>query len=450
MKTTYFIEGRIGISTYVHMEEDGLHLSPVVRYSESTSICFDGLDEGDYPAYILRADGVYVAHAPERPMASFTHSLLRSLQNVLYDVMLYDDKTDVWYLYEEYLIQHRPELKYAIEKLRKMSHKPNRAAYTIMMVCFGHVKETESLLSCPHHNNYAWALLEGQLTAPWRHSEDYTFVWDKWTPVQRRHAVRNWYTYEVTVHMGDGVPPMYEWHEPQWDFLMRHINVSGCYPAISRIMDFMRETCGFVFVEKDLKYIQKATSRIYASDTDPCERMQIERLFRTIRLWWDNLRVLQESCEEEAIPRAFADLIQDEYWRYPRDLHAAHDENIMRLETRRSGSTFDKYADKYAAYKIDTVAGGYRFYTSGDERTWQVHATKLSQCVYASKYYEQKGVIVFVEKDGVPYGTIHWCDNRIDEARITQKVYSESEMPQEVQDIFTSQVVPQYEVLQNA
>ena len=66
------------------------------------------------------------------------------------------------------------------------------------------------------------------------------------------------------------------------------------------------------------------------------------------------------------------------------------------------------------------------------------------QCCYRLKYYShEESILTFVEKDGVPYGTIDYSleYHHIQQSRIDQSDYSKSSMPADVVKLFMKHVV---------
>lgn len=441
MKTLFVRYPGSAIGHRFHMEEDGLHVAPTETREDKSIL------END--KYIFSTDGVYAAATGKReaPCDNFFTWLYALGHGIGKEVT----ESEVWSSYMDWLSNNRPELKYAVQKIRKNWIKSGLAMqYTVIMLYYGDIKETESLLSCPYNNDVFGMLYSYELAAEYQDAPS----WEELTAAQRRHAVRNWTENDVTRCGPDYLPPLHTWHETRWDFFFRNPHrTDRAHVTLSRLAENMHYN-GLDFTDKDVKYIWKQVRRgLQGDESSPQELARVWE--QTLDVWTDNMQILYSIWVEDAFNgRDIALIWHDDYWRYPRDIVIAHDTNNARLleilegDQEVNSKAFEEYAPIYEEYGIDITIDGYRFYTTGHSQQWQDHARALRQCVYSAGYYKYSGIIVFVEKDGNPYGTIHCDKSEILQARIDQTDYSKSIMPEEIQDMFLTHVVPQYEVLQ--
>lgn len=441
MKTLFVPVPDTSVGYRFRMERDGLHVSPVTITGDRYFLEKD--------IYIFSTDGVY------HPDVEYVVTMCGMLQSWLLDLGLDVCKTiaesEVWSAYMDWLSDNRPALRYAIQKIRKNWLKTGHALdYTVVVLYYGHIKETESLLSCPFNNNILGMFYTYEAVAEYREDA----AWDEITPAQRRHAVRNWLENNVEYYDVEHLPLVHTWHESQWDFFFRNPFRTGHVGAILGHLVENMLINGLAFTDKDVKYIWKQVRRGLQGDELP-EQELAQMWEQTLDIWVDNMQVLYNLWLEDAFNgRDIYDIWYDDYWRYPRDIVIAHNTNDHRLREildrvpEQNNKVFEKYKPIYDGYKIDITIDGYRFYTTGDEQQWHSHARALCQCVFSAGYYKYSGVIVFVEKDGKPYGTVHCDKGEILQARIDQTDYSKSIMPEEIQDMFLTHVVPQYKVLQ--
>lgn len=109
--------------------------------------------------------------------------------------------------------------------------------------------------------------------------------------------------------------------------------------------------------------------------------------------------------------------ITQEYWRHPKNLLKAHDKVLLekvnlkkaeeeRLEKERI-KVIKKIEKKYG-FK-DTEIDGYHIFVSASLDVWEQQADCLHQCIlkagYRDKMFNQKSVIVFIQKNGTPQAT---------------------------------------------
>lgn len=443
MKTLFVPVPGASVGYRFRMERDGLYVSPVTITGDRYFL--------EKEIYVFSIDGVY------HPENEYTVEMCGVLQDWLLDLGLDVCKTiaesEVWSAYMDWLSDNRPALRYAIQKIR--AFPPDKACqavqYTVVMMYYGHIKETESLLACPYNNNVLGMFHVYEEAA--EYLED--FAWDELTPVQRRHAVRNWMENDIAPYDVERVPPLHTWHEARWDHFFRSpYRTAQTAAVLSHLMENMLIN-GLDFTDKDVKYIWKQVMR-RLDNGDELPPQELAHMWeQVLGVWVDNMQVLYNLWLEDALNgRDICDIWYDDYWRYPRDIEIAHNTNDHRLREildripEQSHKAFEEYKPAYDGYKIDITIDGYRFYTTGDVQQWQSHARALRQCVFNAGYYKYSGIIVFVEKDGNPYGTIHCEKGEILQARIDQTDYSASRMPDEIQNMFLTHVVPQYKVLQ--
>lgn len=443
MKTLFVRYPGSAIGHRFHMEDDGLRVAHT-ETREDRSILEDD-------KYVFGVDGVYAASTGKReaPCDNFFTWLYALGHGINKEVT----ESEVWSAYMDWLSDNRPELKYAMQKIRKNWIKSGLAMqYTVIMLYYSHIKETESLLSCSYNNDVFGMLYSYETAAEYWN----TATWDELTNAQRRQAVRNWLENDVSQCGPDYLPPLHTWHESRWDFFFRNPHrTKQSYHVLYQLTENMLIN-GLDFTDKDVKYIWKQVRRNLQGDELP-EQELVQMWYQSLGVWVDNMQVLYNLWLEgdfNGTGRDISTIWHEDYWRYPRDIVIAHDTNDNRLQEILYGSpevnnqAFEEYRPKYEGYKIDITIDGYRFYTSGDAQQWQRHARTLHQCVFNAGYYKYKGIIVFVEKDDTPYGTIHCEKGEILQARVDQANYSKSEMPKEIQDMFLTHVVPQYKVLQ--
>ena len=116
--------------------------------------------------------------------------------------------------------------------------------------------------------------------------------------------------------------------------------------------------------------------------------------------------------------------VNQNYWKFPKDLHEAHDivmeeqERVLEAqrlqqEAQRKAEAQKKVKDlmrvvrKYA-FK-DCEIDGFRVFVTADYDTWRLQADTLHQCILACGYMDKMAkkncVIVFIQKEGVPVAT---------------------------------------------
>lgn len=94
--------------------------------------------------------------------------------------------------------------------------------------------------------------------------------------------------------------------------------------------------------------------------------------------------------------------------------------------------------------KVDVTVDGFRFYTTTSREDWIEHSDALKQCCYRLKYYSHtNSILTFVEKDGIPHGTIDYSlnEHQVIQARVDQTDYSKSDMPTNVVKLFRKHVM---------
>lgn len=108
---------------------------------------------------------------------------------------------------------------------------------------------------------------------------------------------------------------------------------------------------------------------------------------------------------------------RDDYWRYPKDLRAAHERVAREVEREKAlrdaeklkakQGMYSKAVRKYMGYK--TEIDGYSVYVPDDVLDVQRQAVELHQCLvscdYIGKVIDKECVLVFVRKDDVPIAT---------------------------------------------
>ena len=128
---------------------------------------------------------------------------------------------------------------------------------------------------------------------------------------------------------------------------------------------------------------------------------------RKISIYTDVLRMLNNSNHD----------INDEYWRHPKDLCAIHArlvEERDREREQRQLAEMEQFKKKLAKIVkrfngLPRKVNGYSIFVTADFEEWKRQASALHQCIVASGYYKTManggGVIVFIQKDGIPQAT---------------------------------------------
>ena len=157
--------------------------------------------------------------------------------------------------------------------------------------------------------------------------------------------------------------------------------------------------------------------------------------------------MIKDAIHEDLIPRTVRD---DPYWIYPSP--ASYTTRRNRIadilnnfhDDQESHGEFDSHMERYKNYPVDITVGEFRFYTTTRREDWIEHSDALKQCCYRLKYYSHSSsILTFVEKDGIPYGTIDYSlnEHQVIQARVDQTDYSKSNMPADVLKLFRKHVV---------
>lgn len=292
----------------------------------------------------------------------------------------------------------------------------------IMHRCSTH-PEMEAFLNNPHHKSMA--TLMHMLYTTSDNPMNYALQKDRF-----KKALSNWHKKDVPASKN---VPLSMMHIPAYRWLSEnyHSDDESVWDMLTRIS----------FCDKDVNYLMKSYP---------------DGLEEGIDEWVHYMDSLYTCVREHLIGPAHMD---DPYWRRPSrasfyDKRARLEGMLqelmeMREEHMRNNprhGDFDEKVARYSDYRIDIQVGAYRFYTSMDRETWISHSNALKQCCYNARYYAAEDtVLVFVEKDGAPYGTIEYNTNShtIPQARVDQTDYHKSKMPNNVIELFRSSVMPE-------
>lgn len=107
----------------------------------------------------------------------------------------------------------------------------------------------------------------------------------------------------------------------------------------------------------------------------------------------------------------------DSYWKYPKNLQAAHDKVLVEVEEKNAGIQLKKLEAKQEDYfkvvrkflKYNAEIDGYSVFVPDTVGQIATQAKALHQCLvhsdYVSKVIDKRCVLVFVHKNGIPVAT---------------------------------------------
>lgn len=351
---------------------------------------------------------------------------VRMLQYMLYDP--YDGvsriSVDVLIPFNDYIkyewLKVCPHMKYAYEKCGDVVTADKMA----MIAYVNKYPFLEPLLNNPHNKKYAY------FSFMWHQTYDSPGKYEN-NPAMLKQVIRNFHDPSIDIHP---FIPLSKAHEPQYRWALSLVDDYG--------MDdwTLSEIWNGWFTEKDMKYVIKLHDK--ASN----ERM-LGEIWDILESYLSYRKMIEDAIHEDLLPYTVR---YDPYWVYPSPasyltrrnriadiLNAFHDGQERHAE-------FDMHMDRYKNYPVDITVGEFRFYTTTSRETWIKHSDALKQCCYRLKYYSHdNSILTFVEKDGVPYGTIDYSleEHRVLQARIDQTDYSKSDMPSGVVKLFMKHVI---------
>lgn len=313
-----------------------------------------------------------------------------------------------------------PHMKYAYDKCGGVVTAGRMAMITVV----NHYPFLEPLLNNPHNKKYAYFNFMWYCTSdgPGKYMDN---------PAMLRQAIRNFHDPSIELNM---FIPLSKAHEPQYRWIVDLINKYGMEELT------LLELANGWFTEKDMNYIiklhTKAPSELGLGDV--CTALESYLSYKTM---------MKDAVFEDLIPRTVLD---DPYWIYPSpSSYPTRRRRIVGILNdfyggQESHEEFDMHMERYKKYPVDITIDGFRFYTTTSRETWIEHSDALKQCCYRLKYYSHtNSVLTFVEKDGVPYGTIDYSlnEHQVIQARVDQTDYSKSNMPADVLKLFRKHVM---------
>lgn len=313
-----------------------------------------------------------------------------------------------------------PHMKYAYDKC---SDTVTADKMAMLVHCNKHPC-LEPLLNNPHNKKYAC------LNYMWRNTSDSVDEYER-APAKLKQAIRNFHdpSIELDMHV-----PLSKAHKPQYKWVMGMIKEG-------HMDEFILSDIALTGLsEKDMNYVIKLHAKA------PRE-LRLDEVWIALEAYVSYAGMLRECVLEGLLPN---NVLDDPYWVYPSPAAYLNRRNRVRelLEyeqgSKESHEEFDNHMERYKKYPVDITVDGFRFYTTTSREDWISHSDALKQCCYRLKYYSHDtSILTFVEKDGVPYGTIDYSleHHHVQQARIDQTVYSESNMPYDVVKLFNKHVV---------
>lgn len=282
----------------------------------------------------------------------------------------------------------------------------------------------EPLLNNPHNKKYAY------FSYMWTCTSDSLGKYER-DPAMLKKVIRNFHdpSIEIDMHV-----PLSKSHEPQYRWVMNMIKEGSLDELI-----LINLANGWLS-EKDMNYVIKL------HDKAPSE-FRLDEVWIALESYVSYRGMLNDAVHEGLLPN---NVLDDPYWVYPSpaSYYARRDRVSDALNAfydgQESHEEFDSHMERYKNYPVDITVGEFRFYTTTSRETWIKHSDTLKQCCYRLKYYSHdNSILTFVEKGGVPYGTIDYSleYHHIQQARIDQSDYSKSSMPADVVKLFMKHVV---------
>lgn len=313
-----------------------------------------------------------------------------------------------------------PHMKYAYDKCGDVVTADKMAMITVV----NHYPFLEPLLNNPHNKKYAYFNFMWYCTCdgPGKYMDD---------PAMLKQVIRNFHDPSIELNM---FIPLSKAHEPQYRWIVDLINKYGMEELT------LLELANGWFTEKDMNYVIKLHAKA------PSE-LGLDGVCTALESYLSYRAMMKDAVFEDLLPR---NVLDDPYWMYPSP--ASYLVRWNRITDilndfyggQESHEEFDVHMERYKKYPVDVTVDGFRFYTTTSRETWIKHSDALRQCCYRLKYYSHdNSILTFVEKDGVPYGTIDYSleYHRIQQARIDQTNYSKSDMPYDVVKLFMKHVI---------
>lgn len=313
-----------------------------------------------------------------------------------------------------------PHMKYAYEKCGDAVTADKLAMITIV----NKYPFLEPLLNNPHNKKYLY------FDFMWHQTYDDPDKYER-RPAMLKQVIRNFHDPSIDIHP---FIPLSKAHEPQYRWVLSLVNDYGMDECI------LSEIGNGWFTEKDMNYVIKLHDK--ASD-----EFMLGEIWDVLESYLSYRRMIKDAIHEDLLPRTVLD---DPYWVYPSPAsYTARRGRIAGIlndfyDGQESHAEFDMHMERYKEYHIDVTVDGFRFYTTTSREDWIEHSDALKQCCYRLKYYSHtSSILTFVEKDGVPYGTIDYSlnEHQVIQARVDQTDYSKSDMPADVLKLFRKHVV---------
>lgn len=317
-----------------------------------------------------------------------------------------------------------PHMEYAYKKCGDMVTADELAMITYV----NKHPYLESLLNNPHNKRYAY------FNYMWTCTCDHLSAYEK-DPVMLKRVIRNFH--DASIEQCMYIPPS-KAHEPQY----RWVADMAKNTSVSDIT--LIELANGWLTEKDMNYVIKLHAKA------PRE-FRLDEQWIALESYISYRGMLRDATREGLLPD---NVMDDPYWVYPSpaSLYARRDRVYGILtdfyEGQESHVEFDSHMERYKKYPVDITVDGFRFYTTTSRESWIRHSDALKQCCYRLKYYaHDTSILTFVEKDGVPYGTIDYSlsEHQIIQARIDQSDYIKSNMPTDVVKLFMKHVISMLE-----
>ena len=313
-----------------------------------------------------------------------------------------------------------PHMKYAYEKCGDIVTADKLA----MVTAVNHYPFLEPLLNNPHNKKYAY------FNFMWACTSDGPGMYMD-NPFVLKQVIRNFHDPSIELNM---FIPLSKAHEPQYRWIVGLINKYGMEELT------LLELAGGWFTEKDMNYViklhDKAPSELELNGV--CAALEEYLIYRSM---------MKDVVFEGLLPD---NVLDDPYWVYPSPASYLTRRNRISdilnafYGGQESHEEFDSHMERYKKYPVDIAVDGFRFYTTTSREDWIEHSDALKQCCYRLKYYaHEDSILTFVEKDGVPYGTIDYSlnEHQVIQARVDQTDYSKSSMPADVLKLFRKHVV---------
>lgn len=313
-----------------------------------------------------------------------------------------------------------PHMKYAYDKCGDVVPADRMAMITYV----NKHSFLEPLLNNPHNKKYTsliymWASITEPLPRYARH------------PDVLKQAIRNFHDPSIELNM---YIPLSKSHEPQYKWVMNMIKEGSLDELITTDL-----STGWLS-KKDMNYVIKLHAKA------PRE-FRLDEEWIALESYVNYRRMLEEAVYERLLPN---NVLDDPYWVYPSPASYYARRNRVAdvlnafYDGQESHEEFDSHMERYKKYSVDITVDGFRFYTTTSRDGWISHSDALKQCCYRAKYYSHEdSILTFVEKDGMPYGTIDYSleYHHIQQARIDQSDYSKSSMPADVVKLFMKHVI---------